>query len=107
MNFTRIYTVDLQLMRQNLIDLAKLDSVDLEDVDFPPSIEELDAAVMQLGKNKTSGLDSLTSEFFQSFWPLFKDDFSLRYFSHLQLRFSATLFPSSCHHTHSQKGRPH
>ena len=62
-------------MRQNLIDLAKLDSVDLEDVDFPPSIEELDAAVMQLGKNKTPGLDGLTSEFFQSFWPLFKDDF--------------------------------
>ena len=34
--------------RQILNDLPRLDSVDSEDLDFPPSIEELDAAVMQL-----------------------------------------------------------
>ena len=58
-----------------LNDLPSLDSVDSEDLDVPPSQAELDNAVKQLGKNKTPGLDGLTSEFFQSFWPLFKDDF--------------------------------
>ena len=37
-------------------------------------VYELDAVVKQLGKNKTPGLDGLTSEFFLSFWSLFKSD---------------------------------
>ena len=42
--------IDEGAQRQIINDLPRLDSVDSEDLDFPPSIEELDAAVMQLGK---------------------------------------------------------
>ena len=44
--------------------LTKLHPADSEDLDIPLSLEELDTAVKQLGKNKTPGLGGLTSEFF-------------------------------------------
>ena len=46
-----------------------------EDLDIPLTIEELDLAVKQLGKNKSPGLDGLTSEFYQVFWPILRKDF--------------------------------
>ena len=55
--------------------LAKLDSKDSELLDAHPTLEEICDAVKSLGKNKTPGLDGLTAEFFQLFWPLFKTDF--------------------------------
>ena len=56
-------------------DLPKLESSTSEDLDSPPTVEELDNAVKQLGKNKSPGSDGLTSEFFQVFWPLLRNDY--------------------------------
>ena len=60
----------------NLIteDLDRLEPQDAEDLDSPLSLGELDLAVEQLGINKSPGLDGLSSEFFQCFWPLLKND---------------------------------
>ena len=58
-----------------LDDVKTLDSSVSEDLDCPPSMEELDLAVGQLSKNKSPGLDGLTSEFYQVFWPTLKNDF--------------------------------
>ena len=46
-----------------------------EDLDNPITREELDNAVKKLSRNKSPGLDGLTSEFFQMFWPMLKNDF--------------------------------
>ena len=58
-----------------LSDIPTLDPHDSESLDSPINLDELNAAVQQLGKHKTPGLDGLTTEFFQSFWPILKDDF--------------------------------
>ena len=55
--------------------LNKLEISDSEDLDRLLSQDELDLAVKQLGKNKTLGLDGLTSEFFLYFWPILKNYF--------------------------------
>ena len=44
-----------------------------EDCDRPFTLEELDVAVTQLSHNKSPGLDGLTSEFYQFFWPALKN----------------------------------
>ena len=41
---------------------------------LPLNIEEFDIAVSQLSKNKTPGLDGLSSEFYQTFWPMIRSD---------------------------------
>ena len=58
-----------------LSNLPSLDSNDSETCDRPISVDELDQAVKQLNRNKTPGLDGLTCEFYQCFWPLLKNDF--------------------------------
>lgn len=64
-------------LKKILGNLNKLNLEDSEHLDAPPSLEELSEAVKNLGKNKTPGLDGLTTEFYQFFWPLFKNDFLL------------------------------
>ncbi len=54
--------------------IPTLDPCDAEDCDRPLSIEELDVAVKQLSHNKSPGLDGLTPEFYQFFWPALKTD---------------------------------
>lgn len=66
---------DQDATRQILSDIPTLDPHDSESLDSPINLDELNAAVQQLGKHKTPGLDGLTTEFFQSFWPILKDDF--------------------------------
>ena len=55
--------------------VVTLDPSLLEDLDIHLTIEELDLAVKQLGKNRSPGLDGLTSEFYQVFWPIIRKDF--------------------------------
>ena len=75
-----------------LQNIPTLDPCDAEECDKPFSAEELDIAVGQLSHNKSPGLDGLTSEFYQHFWPIIKDDiFSLFNYS----TFSGSL-PVSC-----------
>ena len=62
-------TTDESALDYLLTDVTKLGSDDAKDLDSPLFLEELDLAVKQLGKDKTPGLDGLTSEFFSSFWP--------------------------------------
>ena len=50
--------------------VVTLDPSVSEDLDIPLTIEELDLAVKQLGKNKSPGLDGLISEFYQVVWPI-------------------------------------
>ena len=52
-----------------------LDENDQKDLDAPFSLEELTQAVKHLGKGKTAGMDGLTTEFYQTFWPILKNDF--------------------------------
>ena len=52
-----------------LQNIPSLDPCDAEDCDRPTR-EELTIAVNQLSQNKTPGLDGLTSEFYQFFWPV-------------------------------------
>lgn len=54
--------------------IPTLDPCDADDCDGPFSLDELDVAVKQLGLNKSPGLDGLTSEFYQFFWPVLKND---------------------------------
>lgn len=72
-----------------LSDLSKLNPEDSKHLDAPLSFNELDIAVTQLGKNKTPGLDGLSSEFYQTFWPLIKNDL----FSVLQYAISTGTLP--------------
>ena len=72
--YSRPHT-DESALGQLLDDIPKLDPFDSENLDLPPTLDELNVAVKQLGKNKTPGLDGLTSEFFQFFWPILQDDF--------------------------------
>ena len=61
--------------RENILkDLSRLDPLEAEDLERPLSLEELDTAVGQLGKDKTPGLDGLSGEFYQTFWPILKND---------------------------------
>ena len=61
--------------RENILkDLSRLDPLEAEDLERPLSLEELDAAVGQLGKDTTPGLDGLSGEFYQTFWPILKND---------------------------------
>ena len=62
-------------------DLPKLDPQDSEDLDNLLTPDELDLAVKQLSNNKAPGLDGLSCEFFQHFWPLLKNDL-LSVFNH-------------------------
>ncbi len=57
-----------------LSDLPSLDPVDSEDLDDQLLPEELDLAAKQLSNNKAPGLDGLSCEFYQCFWPLLKND---------------------------------
>ena len=57
-----------------LKDLPSLDLSDSEDCDRPLSPEEVDVAIRQLSQNKSPGLDGLTSEFYQCFWPIIRED---------------------------------
>ena len=54
--------------RKNILkDLSRLDPLEAEDLERP-------TAVGQLGKDKTPGLDGLSGEFYQTFWPILKND---------------------------------
>ena len=45
------------------------------DLERPLSLEEfIDTAVGQLGKDKTPGLDGFSGKFYQTFWPILKND---------------------------------
>ena len=57
-----------------LRDIPTLDPSDAKDCDRFFSLDELDVAVKQLGRDKSPGLDGLTSEFYTFFWPVLKDD---------------------------------
>ena len=60
--------------RVNILnDLSRLDPLEAEDLERPLSLEELDTAVGQLSKDKTPGLDGLSGEFYQTFWPILKN----------------------------------
>ena len=67
--------VDKSALEYLLPDSIVYDPSLLEDLEDPLSEEEFDVAVQHLGKNKSPGLDGLTSEFFQVFWPTLRDDF--------------------------------
>ena len=54
--------------------LSTLFQVDSEDCDKPVTIKETDIAVHQPNNSKTPGLDGLTSEFYQVFWPILRED---------------------------------
>ena len=58
-----------------LQNLNKLDHNTSNNLDNEITIQELTLAVEQLGSNKAPGLDGLSSEFYKTFWPLFKHDF--------------------------------
>ena len=88
--YSRIPT-DESALDYLLTDINKIDSDEAEDLDSILSLEELDLAVGQLGKDKTPGLDGLTSEFCSSFWPLLKDGL----FSVLQSCLSSGSLPHS------------
>ena len=61
--------------RENILrDLPRLDPLEAEDLECPLSLEELETAVGQLGKDKTPGLDGLSGEFYQTFWHILKND---------------------------------
>ena len=75
-----------------LKNIPTLDPADSETCDLPISIEELDQAVKQLNKNKTPGLDGLTSEFYLCFWPMLKNDL----FQVLQKSIQHQSLPTSC-----------
>lgn len=59
--------------------IPTLDPGDAEDCDRPLSAEELNVAVKQLGRNKSPGLDGLTSEFYHYTFGLFSKMILLPY----------------------------
>ena len=68
--YKELYTADTSISFQltNDSDL-KIMQCDKDMLDKPISLEELSNAVRSLKKSKTPGLDGLTSEFYQYFWP--------------------------------------
>ena len=54
--------------------LPRLSHEESMNLDSPFTLEEVKNAVMQLGRNKSPGLDGLSSEFYQFFWPTLKND---------------------------------
>ena len=72
--------------------LPTLSQVDSEDCDKPIQIEQMDIAVHQLNNNKSPGLDGLTSEFYQAFWPILREDLM----SVLNFSIASQRMPISC-----------
>ena len=89
--YKRVET-DEEAIDSVLQNFPSLDPCDAEDCDRPITAEELNLAVGQLAHNKAPGLDGLTSEFFQFFWPILKEDF----FQVLTYSISSGSLPVSC-----------
>ena len=69
------HATDESALNDLFVNIKTLDASLAEDLESSITVEELDNAVKQLGKNKSPGLDGLTSEFYQVFWPILRKDF--------------------------------
>ena len=74
-NLYKSAPIDRNCFKTLFSNLPKLDSDESEQLDTTLTIEEVNTAVLQLGNNKSPGLDGLTSEFYRVFWPILKDDY--------------------------------
>ena len=74
-NLYKSAPVDKNCFQTMFSNLPKLDSDVSTELDSVLTLEEINNAVLQLGNNKSPGLDGLTSEFYRTFWPTLKDDY--------------------------------